>query len=76
MPSTCFAIFIESKSSKPECLIEKFLSLKFSFANLIASISLSNAKRTPSFDIESKIFLEWPPLPNVASIYLPEVFVI
>ena len=40
------------------CLIEKFLSLKFSFANLIASISLSKAKRVPSFVIESNIFLE------------------
>ena len=76
MPSACFAIFIESNSSKPACLIEKFLSLKFSFANLIASISLSKARRAPSFDIESHIFLEWPPLPKVASIYLPEGLVI
>ena len=34
------------------------------------------AKRVPSFVIESNIFLECPPLPKVASIYLPEGLVI
>ena len=52
------------------------MSLKFSSANLIASMSLSKAKRAPSFVIESNIFLECPPLPKVASIYLPEGLVI
>ena len=63
-------------SSKPVCLIEKFFSLKFSSANLIASMSLSKAKRVPSLVIEFNIFLECPPLPKVASIYLPEGLVI
>ena len=39
-------------------------------------MSLSKAKRAPSFVIESNIFLECPPLPKVASIYLPEGLVI
>ena len=40
---------------------------------ILDSISKDGA---PSFDIESNIFLEWPPLPKVASIYLPEGLVI
>ena len=63
-----------SREEKHPCLRVNLFSSDNSFLlNSIASISLSIANSFDLDDVSSKICLECPPYPSVASIYMPSL---